>query len=156
VLPFILWACWHDADDMISTTPHIRIPGKAKKIPIFERSPLKIFEASLYLSLACRLLLSQTISKATADEGQKFLQQFCLRCLHLRIPMVPNHHMAMHYSRLIRLYGPVYGWWLFAFERFNGMLKSVNTNGHANGEMEITLMRNWMLRQRIYDLVRIK
>ena len=67
--------------------------------------------------------------------------------------MVPNHHMAMHYARLIRLHGPVYAWWLFAFERFNGMLEDVNTNGHANGQMELTLIRNWLIRQRIYELV---
>jgi len=54
---------------------------------------------------------------------------------------------------MIKLYGPVYGWWLFAFERFNGMLEKVNHNGHDGGRMELTLMRNWVQTHLIYKFL---
>ncbi|KAG6862796.1 hypothetical protein C0993_001457, partial [Termitomyces sp. T159_Od127] len=54
---------------------------------------------------------------------------------------------------MICRFGPVYGWWLFAFERFNGMLEKVNHNGHDGGKMEVTLLRNWVQTQLIYELL---
>jgi hypothetical protein len=71
----------------------------------------------------------------------------------MRIKMRPNHHLAMHYSLFFQLFGPVYAWWLFAFERFNGLLEKVKLNGHANGVMELTLMCAWLERHRLYELV---
>ncbi|KIM73128.1 hypothetical protein PILCRDRAFT_829385, partial [Piloderma croceum F 1598] len=49
----------------------------------------------------------------------------------------------MHYGLFFQL-GPVYAWWLFAFQCFNGLLEKVKLNGHANGVMELTLMRAWL------------
>lgn len=57
----------------------------------------------------------------------------------------------MHYLKFIKLFGPVYGWWLFAFERFNGMLEKVKHNGHDGGRMELTLMRHWVMTHLIYE-----
>ena len=153
ILPFVLWACWRDDNDELPEQSPIGIPSNAKHSPHFTRNPKKIFHAALLLSVGCNVLASQSITKDAAEQGQGYIQQFCRLCLSLGVPMVPNHHMAMHYARLISLYGPVYAWWLFAFERFNGLLESVNTNGHANGVMELTLARNWLMRQRIYELV---
>jgi hypothetical protein len=88
---------------------------------------------------------------AQAHIGQEFLRQYCLRCLDLGIHLVINHHLAMHYEDMIKLFGPIYGWWLFAFERFNGMLEKVNHNGHDGGRMELTLLRNWVQTHLIYE-----
>ena len=38
----------------------------------------------------------------------------------------------------MRAYGPVHGFWTFLFERLNKILKSFNTNGHGDGELEST------------------
>jgi hypothetical protein len=73
--------------------------------------------------------------------------------LALGIHLVINHHLAMHYEDMIKLFGPIYGWWLFAFERFNGLLEKVKHNGHDGGRMEITLMRNWVQTHLIYELL---
>ena len=59
----------------------------------------------------------------------------------------------MHYSLFFQLFGPVYAWWLFAFECFNGLLEKVKLNGHANGVMELTLMCAWLECHRLYELV---
>lgn len=90
---------------------------------------------------------------AQARIGQDFLTQYCKRCLVLGIHLVINHHMAMHYYDMIKRFGPVYGWWLFAFERFNGLLEKVKLNGHDGGRMEVTLLRNWVQSHLLYELL---
>ncbi|KAK7453212.1 hypothetical protein VKT23_011893 [Stygiomarasmius scandens] len=53
---------------------------------------------------------------------------------------------------MFKLFGPVYGWWLFAFKWFNGILEKVNTNGQDGGCMELTLLRNWVQNHLLYEL----
>ncbi|RXW11245.1 hypothetical protein EST38_g14610 [Candolleomyces aberdarensis] len=92
---------------------------------------------------------------AQAMSGQAYLAQYCRRMVGLNAHLSINHHLAMHFAVMIKLFGPVYGWWLFAFERFNGMLERVNINGHDGGELETTLLRNWVLNHLIYELLLI-
>ncbi|RXW16345.1 hypothetical protein EST38_g9511 [Candolleomyces aberdarensis] len=92
---------------------------------------------------------------AQALSGQAYLAQYCLRMLALNASLSINHHLSMHFVNMIKLFGPVYGWWLFAFERFNGMLEKVNINGHNGGELETTLLQNWVLNHLIYELLLI-
>ncbi|KZS95025.1 hypothetical protein SISNIDRAFT_409168, partial [Sistotremastrum niveocremeum HHB9708] len=42
--------------------------------------------------------------------------------------LVPNHHASMHLPELFRRFGPVHAWRTFAFERYNGMMQSINHN----------------------------
>ncbi|KZT32552.1 hypothetical protein SISSUDRAFT_957467, partial [Sistotremastrum suecicum HHB10207 ss-3] len=42
--------------------------------------------------------------------------------------LVPNHHAVMHLPDLFRRFGPVHAWRTFAFERYNGMMQSINHN----------------------------
>lgn len=108
---------------------------------------------ALYLSIAERILASRSITMLDVHRGQRYLRLFCEIALRLRIHLKPNNHLAMHYEIIFRRFGPVYAWWLFAFERFNGLLEQVNLNGHAGGEMELTLLRDWILKQRLNELV---
>lgn len=39
-----------------------------------------------------------------------------------------NMHMHIHLPQFCRDYGPLYAFWCFAFERYNGILKSFSTN----------------------------
>jgi hypothetical protein len=93
----------------------------------------------------------KTISMAQAHAGQTYLANYCQRMILLGAKLTINHHIAMHLSQMIKLYGPVYSWWLFAFERFNGMLEKVNHNGHDGGAIELTLLRNWVQTHLIYE-----
>lgn len=68
--------------------------------------------------------------------------------------LTPNAHIVMHLEDYIRLYGPVYGWWAYAFERMNGILGRFNTNGHTGGEVEATILRGWLKTIQLQDLVR--
>jgi hypothetical protein len=127
------------------------LPPNPKTVPVHSRNCRDIYSAILLLCAGVRILASRTISMAQARVGQQFLRQYCLRCLDLGIHLVINHHLGMHYETMIKRFGPIYGWWLFAFERFNGMLEKVNHNGHDGGRMEITLLRNWVQAQLIYE-----
>jgi hypothetical protein len=53
-----------------------------------------------------------------------------------------NFHMLSHLSRSITAFGPIYSTWLFAFERFNGIMGSFPTTGRP-GSLEIELMKRY-------------
>lgn len=42
--------------------------------------------------------------------------------------IMPNHHLSLHLVECLRAFGPVHSWWTFPFERYNGMLRHLNTN----------------------------
>ncbi|KAF9455543.1 hypothetical protein BDZ94DRAFT_1179759, partial [Collybia nuda] len=152
ITPVLLWWVWKDDDDEIpdSAPP---IPPNAKHVPEHSRNCKSLYDTILLLCAGVRILASRTITMAQAHLGQNFLLQYCQRCLDLKIHLIINHHLSMHYIGMIKRFGPVYGWWLFAFERFNGMLEKVNVNGHDGGRMEVTLLRNWVQTHLLYELL---
>ncbi|KZT25039.1 hypothetical protein NEOLEDRAFT_1156520 [Neolentinus lepideus HHB14362 ss-1] len=139
ITPILLWWTWKDSSDQIPNRAP-PLPSNVKRKPTHSRNCI-------------RILASRTISMAEARLGHDFLVQYCKHCLRLGIHLVINHHLAMHYVDMIKLFGPIYGWWLFAFERLNGMFEKVNHNGHDGGRMELTLMRNWVQTQLLYELL---
>lgn len=40
----------------------------------------------------------------------------------------PNSHLSLHLAECLREFGPVHGWWGFAFERYNGIMTRQNSN----------------------------
>ncbi|KAG8988072.1 hypothetical protein FRB94_001112 [Tulasnella sp. JGI-2019a] len=92
----------------------------------------------------------------TLNEVQRAVEeirQYCRMRLMYGIALVISHHLASHYPLFFALYGPAYAWWLFAFEAYNGDMGNVNTNNHAGGELETTMVRNWVSRQLVLDLL---
>jgi len=110
-----------------------------------------MYSALLKLCAGVRIIASRAISMAQAHPGQDFFRQYCIALQRLGIHLTINHHLSTHYCKFIKLFGPVYGWWLFAFERFNGMLEKVKHNGHDGGRMELTLMRHWVMTHLLYE-----
>jgi hypothetical protein len=88
-----------------------------------------------------------------AHAGQTYLANYCQRLLLLGVSLTLNHHIAMHFASMIKFFGPVYAWWLFAFERFNGMLEKVKNNGHDGGKIELTMLRHWVQTHLVYELL---
>lgn len=43
--------------------------------------------------------------------------------------IVPNHHLSLHLTECLRNFGPVYSWWSFPFERYNGIMQRIKNNG---------------------------
>ncbi|OBZ77196.1 hypothetical protein A0H81_02514 [Grifola frondosa] len=70
---------------------------------------------------------------------QRYLKSVVL--LHKEAKVLPNHHFTLHLPEFLRLFGPVHAWRTFAFERFNHLLQSTNTNMNF-GELEMTYMRH--------------
>ncbi|KZT22551.1 hypothetical protein NEOLEDRAFT_1157685 [Neolentinus lepideus HHB14362 ss-1] len=139
ITPILLWWTWKDSSDQIPNRAP-PLPSNVKHKPTQSRNCI-------------RILASCTISMAEARLGHDFLVQYCKHCLRLGIHLVINHHLAMHYVDMIKLFGPIYGWWLFAFKCLNGMFEKVNHNGYDGGCMELTLMRNWVQTQLLYELL---
>ena len=58
-------------------------------------------------------------------------------------------HLHSHLVDCVLDYGPVYSFWLFSFERYNGILSEFGTNQRA---VEIQLMRKFTSIQYVNDL----
>lgn len=71
--------------------------------------------------LACRVLSRKSISQEQIQLGDILLIQFCRRTERIfgNHSVTPNMHMHCHLSACIKDYGPLHGFWLYAFERYN-------------------------------------
>lgn len=45
------------------------------------------------------------------------------------LSLSPTHHICLHPGELLEDFGPVHAWRCFPFERYNGMLQKIPTNG---------------------------
>ena len=99
--------------------------------------------------LACNLMCSRAISHASVSQMDEYLIQFCKRVEQLFgiNGCTPNLHLHGHLHECFLDYGPSDSFWLFSFERLNGILGSVCTNNHA---IEIQLMRKFVSMQQIF------
>ena len=53
--------------------------------------------------------------------------------------LVPNHHLSLHLSTCLLLFGPVHGWWGYPFERYNGIIQRLNTNNKiSKSQLQLT------------------
>jgi len=55
--------------------------------------------------------------------------------------ITPNMHMHCHLASCIRKFGPVHSFWLFPFERYNGILEGQLTK---NRSIELQPMRRFL------------
>ena len=85
--------------------------------------------------------------------GHEYCVQYCHCLLMLKCLLTINHHLSMHFASMIKWFGPLYGWWIFPFEQYNGMLKCVNINGNDNGKIELTMLQSWVQGHLFYDLL---
>ncbi|OAD66750.1 hypothetical protein PHYBLDRAFT_152021 [Phycomyces blakesleeanus NRRL 1555(-)] len=85
-----------------------------------------------------------SISTEDLDKAHCSLEAFCVECeiLYDLDPLSPNMHLHLYLKETIVSFGPVYGYWLFSFERFNGVLKNYATNWR-NG-FEANYMRRYL------------
>ncbi|OAD81234.1 hypothetical protein PHYBLDRAFT_138788 [Phycomyces blakesleeanus NRRL 1555(-)] len=99
-----------------------------------------MFNGWMHYVKACRILVKPSISFIEIDQAHRYLQEFCQSCEDTYKPKVLtcNMHLHLHLHDTIRDFGPVYGYWLFGFERYNGLLKNNKTN-RKNG-FETTYM----------------
>jgi len=136
-----------------------RAPGKVLKVEDLEHwtaDQLKAWTLSFSLGIlknqlpatdyacwslfvqACLLLTPYTISKNDLERGDQLLLEFFQTAQELYGTdwVTPNLHLHLHMKDCILNYGPMAGFWLFGFERFNGMLGDF-PNSHRSVEVEI-------------------
>lgn len=104
-------------------------------------------------SVAMRIWGSQSISVAEARRAQDCHNRACQTWARMFCHLTPYFHLLIHFLLFVLCFGPVYAWWAYVYERFNGWLSKVNHNGHTGGELEATLMRSWTKLHLIHDLV---
>ncbi|OAD81574.1 hypothetical protein PHYBLDRAFT_162168 [Phycomyces blakesleeanus NRRL 1555(-)] len=90
---------------------------------------------------ACQKLTSPSVTYSEIDSAHQLLGEFGKECetLYGESSITPNMHLHMHLHESMLSFGPVYAFWLYSFERYNGKLKNIKTNRH-NG-LEVTFMR---------------
>ena len=93
--------------------------------------------------LACRLLCSRVITEEDITLADLLLLRFCrsFERLYGNERVTPNMHLHGHLKECLIDYGPVYSFWLFSFERYNGILGSLPTNKRT---IEKQLMRRFL------------
>lgn len=103
--------------------------------------------------LASSLFCTPTITKTKAQLAHGYLLKFCTEFekLYGKDKVTPNMHLHMHILDCIVDYGPVYSFWLFSFERYNGILGEYTTNQRA---VEVQLMRKFLSDQFVKTLPR--
>ena len=94
---------------------------------------------------ACYLLINTSISRDEVKQAHDLLILFCktFQSLLGREHCTPNMHMHLHLASCVKDYGPIYSFWCYSFERYNGILGCYHTNNHA---ITITLARKFFAR----------
>ena len=97
---------------------------------------------------ACFILCRRGIRDDEIQLAHESLEKFCkgFECYYGTDKCTPNMHLHMHLKKCVEEFGPVYGFWCFSFERFNGVLGSYHTN---NRDIGITIMRKFVKESQI-------
>lgn len=79
---------------------------------------------------ACHYLLQPSITLGDLNTADEKLVEFAtsFEMLYGKKHTTPNMHMHLHIKDSILNYGPVYAFWCFPFERFNGVFDSFQKN----------------------------
>ena len=95
---------------------------------------------------AVSLFCSRIITHRNVDIADELIHGFCLKFeeLYGSEKCTPNMHLHCHMSESIKNFGPSSTFWLFAFERINGILGKFHTNHHS---IETQLMRKFITNQ---------
>ena len=80
--------------------------------------------------MSCVLFCTSVITEGKARLAHTYIIQFCkgFEKLYGSEKVTPNMHLHTHTLDCILDYGPVYSFWLFSFERYNGLLGDYITN----------------------------
>jgi len=105
--------------------------------------PENDFKCWQKFSMACQILCTRSITLNDLNKAHSLLLGFCKSFANLygNEFCTPNMHLHIHLKSCILDHGPVYSFWLFSFERYNGILGSVKTN---NRLVSVQVMRKFL------------
>ncbi|KAI7847558.1 hypothetical protein BDC45DRAFT_451664 [Circinella umbellata] len=103
---------------------------------------------------ACRLMVKPSITMDDVEESNNLLLQFCIgvQRLYGAEEITPNMHLHLHLDSTIEDFGPLYAYWAFSYERYNGYLKDIDTN--QKDSFEMTFMKRFLQKTGARDFVR--
>ncbi|OAD79343.1 hypothetical protein PHYBLDRAFT_162417 [Phycomyces blakesleeanus NRRL 1555(-)] len=115
--------------------------------------PAKNLENWILFADACHLLTKPSINDKEIDEAHSKLQLFCTRfqTLYGKSAVTLNMHLHLHLGKCVHDFGPIYTFWLFSFERYNGLLKNIETN--QKGCFESMMMKRFLERTYIGSFI---
>lgn len=89
------------------------------------------------------MICRRQIQLQEVNKADELLMEFldCFEKLYGKEFCTMNLHLHAHLKACILDYGPVYSFWLFSFERMNGVLGSFRTNSH---DISVQLMRRFL------------
>ena len=97
---------------------------------------------------ACSLLCSRVIAKNAISRADLLIHQYC--CLFEaefgKENCYPNLHMHCHMKQCLQDFGPASSFWLFPFERMNGVLGNYHASNHG---VEVQLLRKFISNQQM-------
>ncbi len=93
--------------------------------------------------LSCFHLCRRIISLEDIQKADLLLLKFCkdVEQLYGNAVITPNMHLHCHLAECVKDYGSIYGFWLFSYERYNGILGSFPTN---QKNIAVQLMRRFI------------
>ena len=101
--------------------------------------------------LACRILCQHSLTVEQVTLADALLLKFCRRTeqLYGQPAMTPNMHMHCHLRNCLLDFGPVYSFWCFSYERYNGILRNQPS---SNREIEPQLLMRFLADNAAYSL----
>lgn len=99
--------------------------------------------------LVCKILCSPVLTVTDTERANTLLKKFCVdfEQLYGKDLITPNMHT--HLCESVCDFGPIYAFWLFSFERYNGIIGSFPTN---NRSIEIQLARKFLRDQSAFGV----
>ena len=92
--------------------------------------PKRDLECLRKFVIACSYLCNRVITKTDLQIADNYLMKFCseFENIYGKDRVTPNMHLHGHLVDCMNDFGPVYSFWLFSFERYNGLLGSIPSN----------------------------
>lgn len=99
---------------------------------------------------ACRLISGKSVKIGEAMQAHDLFRMYCVafRNRYGRECCTMNHHLHGHQLECILDFGPIYAFWLFSFERYNGIFEHFHTN---NRDVAAQLFRKFLTSQMVAE-----
>lgn len=113
--------------------------------------PKEDLECWRHFVLAAQLLCSKSLKITDVKIIDKYLLQFCqgVEKLYTKKVITPNMHLHCHLAECVYDFGPIYSFWCFSFERYNGLLGSYTSN---KKDVEIQIMNHFVSHSELEDM----
>ena len=100
--------------------------------------------------MAARLLCQMSITQTEIELADALLLRFCeqMEELYGKTVITPNMHLHCHLKTCLMEYGPVHNFWLFVYERYNGIFENYPSSNHS---LEIQLTKRFLGEFHLYS-----